>query len=71
MIITDDLHQYTRRIAARQLEIITLYEESEDLNLSLALENEILLGAFLGTDYQEHFLNEYIMALGKCIRSKL
>ncbi|MFS8319871.1 hypothetical protein ACMG5I_02975 [Escherichia coli] len=64
-------NQYTERVAARQLEILILYEEADDLNLASVLENEILLGAFLGTDYQEHFLNEYIVALQKYIKSKL
>lgn len=64
-------NQYTERVAARQLEILILYEEADDLNLASVLENDILLGAFLGTDYQEHFLNEYIIALQKYIKSKL
>lgn len=64
-------NQYTERVAARQLEILILYEEADDLNLASVLENEILLGAFLGTDYQEHFLNEYIVALQKYTKSKL
>ncbi|EMR6008041.1 hypothetical protein WJW27_004839 [Escherichia coli] len=64
-------NQYTERVAARQLEILTIYEETDDLNLALALENDILLGAFLGTNYQEHYLNEYIIVLQKYIKSKL
>lgn len=64
-------NQYTERLAARQLEILILYEEADDLNLASVLENEILLGAFLGTNYQEHYVNEYIIALQKYIKSKL
>ncbi len=71
MNIITNSHQYTERVAARQLEILIVYEETSDLNLAEVLENDILLGAFLGTDYQEHFLNVYINALKKYIKSKL
>ncbi|GAB0881613.1 hypothetical protein MZ16F87_52090 [Escherichia coli] len=71
MNIIANSNQYTERVAARQLEILIVYVETDDLNLALVLENDILLGAFLGTDYQEHFLNEYIIALQKYIKSKL
>ncbi|AXC38931.1 UNVERIFIED_ORG: hypothetical protein [Escherichia phage CMSTMSU] len=52
MNIIANSNQYTERVAARQLEILIVYEETDDLNLALVLENDILLGAFLGTDYQ-------------------
>ncbi|EOP4613412.1 hypothetical protein AU458_RS00275 [Escherichia coli] len=71
MIIIENSYQYTKRIAARQLEILIIYEETSDLNLAEVLENEILLGAFLGTDYQEYYEEKYLSSLEKYIRSKL
>ena len=71
MIIIENSYQYTERIAARQLEILIIYEETSDLNLAEVLENEILLGAFLGTDYQEYYEQKYLSSLEKFIRSKL
>ncbi|TZC62058.1 hypothetical protein E0J33_13925 [Escherichia coli] len=71
MIIIENSYQYTKRIAARQLEILIIYEETSDLNLAEVLENEILLGAFLGTDYQEYYEEKYLSSLEKYIRIKL
>ena len=71
MIILEKSYQYTERIAARQLEILIIYEETSDLNLAEVLENEILLGAFLGTDYQKYYEEKYLSSLEKYIRSKL
>ncbi|UTS53647.1 hypothetical protein UES1_279 [Escherichia phage UE-S1] len=70
MNIIANSHQYTERVAARQLEILIIYEETSDLNLAEVLENEILLGAFLGTDYQEYYEEKYLSSLEKYIRSK-
>lgn len=63
--------QYRKRFNSVQIEILLIYNSNADLNLSRAMEKDLLMGAFLGTDYQEYYVGEYILALEKYIWSKL
>lgn len=64
--------EYKIRFNSVQIEVLLIYTSSyDDLDLSRAMEKDLLLGAFLETDFQEYYVGEYINALMNLIKSKL
>lgn len=63
--------QYRKRYNSKQIEILLIYADRDDVYLSKVMEKELLLGVFLGTDHQKSYVQEYLIALEKYIRSKL
>ncbi|HAN4491004.1 TPA: hypothetical protein IFC62_004997 [Escherichia coli] len=63
--------EYKKRFKSAQGEILLIYLSNADLDLSRVLEKDLLMGAFLDTDFQEYYVGEYLIALQKYIRSKL
>lgn len=63
--------EYKIRFNSVQTEILLIYLSNADLNLSRAMEKDLLMGAFLDTDFQEYYVGEYLIALKNYIKSKL
>lgn len=63
--------EYKKRFNSAQGEILLIYLSNADLNLSRVLEKDLLMGAFLDTDFQEYYVGEYLIALKNYIKSKL
>lgn len=63
--------EYKIRFNSAQAEILLIYLSSVDLNLSRSMEKDLLMGAFLDTDFQEYYVGEYLFALKNHIKSKL
>ena len=64
--------EYKIRFVSVQNKILLIYASlNVDLNLSRAMEKDLLMGAFLDTDFQEYYVGEYINALQNYIKSKL
>lgn len=63
--------EYKKRFNSVQIEILLIYNSNANLDLSRVLEKELLMGAFLDTDFQEYYVGEYLIALQNYIKSKL
>lgn len=64
--------EYKIRFNSVQIEVLLIYTSSyDDLDLSRVMEKDLLMGAFLETDFQEYYVGEYINALMNLIKSKL
>lgn len=63
--------EYKIRFNSPQAEILLIYLSNVDLNLSRVMEKDLLMGAFLDTDFQEYYVGEYLIALKNYIKSKL
>lgn len=63
--------EYKKRFNSVQIEILLIYNSNADLDLSRVLEKDLLMGAFLDTDFQEYYVGEYLIALKNYIKSKL
>lgn len=63
--------EYKKRFSSVQIEILLIYNSNADLDLSRVLEKDLLMGAFLDTDFQEYYVGEYLIALQNYIKSKL
>lgn len=63
--------EYKIRFVSVQNKILIIYNSNADLNLSRVLEKDLLMGAFLDTDFQEYYVGEYLIALQNYIKSKL
>ncbi|GCJ80701.1 hypothetical protein BvCmsB5655_03583 [Escherichia coli] len=63
--------EYKIRFVSVQNKILIIYNSNADLNLSRVLEKDLLMGAFLDTDFQEYYVGEYLIALKNYIKSKL
>lgn len=63
--------EYKKRFNSVQTEILLIYLSNADLNLSRVMEKDLLMGAFLDTDFQEYYVGEYFIALQNHIKSKL
>lgn len=63
--------EYKKRFSSVQIEILLIYNSNANLDLSRVLEKDLLMGAFLDTDFQEYYVGEYLIALKNYIKSKL
>lgn len=63
--------EYKKRFSSVQIEILLIYNSNANLDLSRVLEKDLLMGAFLDTDFQEYYVGEYLIALQNYIKSKL
>lgn len=63
--------EYKKRFNSVQIEILLIYNSNVDLDLSRVMEKDLLMGAFLDTDFQVYYVGEYLIALQKYIKSKL
>ncbi|MFS8319872.1 hypothetical protein ACMG5I_02980 [Escherichia coli] len=63
--------EYKKRFNSVQIDILLIYNSNADLGLSRVLEKDLLMGAFLDTDFQVYYLGEYLIALQNYIKSKL
>ncbi|EON7974083.1 hypothetical protein VWJ25_05570 [Escherichia coli O157] len=63
--------EYKKRFNSVQTEILLIYLSNADLNLSRAMEKDLLMGAFLDTDFQEYYVGKYLIELQNYIKSKL
>ncbi|QAY00726.1 hypothetical protein Ecwhy1_451 [Escherichia phage Ecwhy_1] len=63
--------EYKIRFVSVQNKILIIYNSNADLNLSRVLEKDLLMGAFLDTDFQVYYVGEYLIALQNYIKSKL